>query len=293
MEEVRKPRRPAAADVRQAPGRDADAQRGAEGAGAEVGDPVGAQLGVGVGGAEGPVAALEVLDDPRGDQDVDGGDERQPQRGRQDGADVGRLPGEPGQRGQDSGTAPRARSRQPRARAASDGQGDAQRGPPAIAASAGPAAPRPRPRSSPGRAAAIGPSPRCASTCDELPERAGGARRPRGQAQQRAELEDHHHRADAAREARDDRVRHLRRRTGPAGARRRSSGRPRPPGRPWPRPPTPWGRTAPAMNGTVALAVPPIRTGLRPSSAVTGAVRIDVNRPSSGGRPMSWARASP
>ena len=32
------------------------------------------------------------------------------------------------------------------------------------------------------------------------------------------------------------------------------------------------------MNGTVALAVPPIRTGLRPRSDVIGAVRIDVNK---------------
>ena len=47
------------------------------------------------------------------------------------------------------------------------------------------------------------------------------------------------------------------------------------------------------MNGTVALAVPPIKTGLRPKSDVTGAVRIDVKRPSSGGRPISRARASP
>ena len=44
-------------------------------------------------------------------------------------------------------------------------------------------------------------------------------------------------------------------------------------------PATPSRRTAPAMNGTVALAVPPISTGFRPSSAVIGAVRIDVNSP--------------
>ena len=37
-------------------------------------------------------------------------------------------------------------------------------------------------------------------------------------------------------------------------------------------PPTPW-RTAAAMNGTVALAVPPIKTGFRPSNDVIGAVR--------------------
>ena len=35
-------------------------------------------------------------------------------------------------------------------------------------------------------------------------------------------------------------------------------------------PPTPWFCTASAMNGTVALAVPPISTGLRPSSAMIG-----------------------
>ena len=33
------------------------------------------------------------------------------------------------------------------------------------------------------------------------------------------------------------------------------------------------------MNGTVALAVPPINTGFRPKSAVMGAVRMDVNSP--------------
>src|SRR5579859_7432832 len=47
------------------------------------------------------------------------------------------------------------------------------------------------------------------------------------------------------------------------------------------------------MNGTVALAVPPINTGLRPKSDVTGAVTIDVKRPSSGGSPISFARANP
>ena len=58
-------------------------------------------------------------------------------------------------------------------------------------------------------------------------------------------------------------------------------------------PPRPWARTAAAMNGTVALAVPPIKTGLRPKTDVMGAVRIDVKRPSSGGRPISRASASP
>jgi len=58
-------------------------------------------------------------------------------------------------------------------------------------------------------------------------------------------------------------------------------------------PPTPWCATARAINGTVALAVPPIRTGLRPSSAVTGAVTIDVTIPSVGGSPIMDARASP
>ena len=90
MQEVGEPRRSAAADVGQAPGRDADAQRGPEDAGAEVGDPVGAELAVGVGRAEGPVPPLEVLDDARRDQDVDRGHERQAQRGRQDVGDVGR-----------------------------------------------------------------------------------------------------------------------------------------------------------------------------------------------------------
>ena len=58
-------------------------------------------------------------------------------------------------------------------------------------------------------------------------------------------------------------------------------------------PPIPCVRTAIAMNGTVALAVPPIRTGLRPSSAMIGAVRIDVNTPSTGGSPISDAIARP
>ncbi len=58
-------------------------------------------------------------------------------------------------------------------------------------------------------------------------------------------------------------------------------------------PPIPWARTAAAMKGTVALAVPPIKTGLRPRADVMGAVTIDVNRPSSGGRPMRRASARP
>ena len=47
------------------------------------------------------------------------------------------------------------------------------------------------------------------------------------------------------------------------------------------------------MNGTVALAVPPINTGLRPSAAMIGAVRIDVKTPSTGGNPISDAMAKP
>ncbi len=58
-------------------------------------------------------------------------------------------------------------------------------------------------------------------------------------------------------------------------------------------PPIPWLRTAAAMNGTVALAVPPISTGLRPSRAMTGAVRIDVKIPRTGGSPISDAKAKP
>ena len=57
--------------------------------------------------------------------------------------------------------------------------------------------------------------------------------------------------------------------------------------------PTPPRRAAKAMKGTVALAVPPIRTGFRPKSAITGAVRIEVNTPSTGGRPISEAMARP
>ena len=47
------------------------------------------------------------------------------------------------------------------------------------------------------------------------------------------------------------------------------------------------------MKGTVALAVPPIRTGLRPSNAMTGAVTMDVKTPRTGGSPISDAIASP
>ena len=101
VEEIRNPGRAAAPDVGHAPGRDAHAHRCAEDAGAEVGDPVGAQLRVGVGRAERPVPALEMLDHPRGDQHVHGGHDGQPQGGRQDGREVRRLPGEPRDRGQD------------------------------------------------------------------------------------------------------------------------------------------------------------------------------------------------
>ena len=47
------------------------------------------------------------------------------------------------------------------------------------------------------------------------------------------------------------------------------------------------------MNGTVALAVPPTSTGLRPKNAMIGAVRIDVKTPSTGGSPIKEAIASP
>ena len=58
-------------------------------------------------------------------------------------------------------------------------------------------------------------------------------------------------------------------------------------------PPIPWLRTAKAMNGTVALAVPPISTWVRPIKEITGAVRMEVKIPSTGGNPMADARASP
>ena len=51
--------------------------------------------------------------------------------------------------------------------------------------------------------------------------------------------------------------------------------------------------TAAVIMGTVALAVPPIKTGLRPSNDVTGAVNIDVNSPIWGGSPIIRARAKP
>ena len=47
------------------------------------------------------------------------------------------------------------------------------------------------------------------------------------------------------------------------------------------------------MKGTVALAVPPMSTGFLPRAAVIGAVRIDVNSPKAGGRPMSCDMARP
>ena len=58
-------------------------------------------------------------------------------------------------------------------------------------------------------------------------------------------------------------------------------------------PPMPWLFTASAMKGTVALAVPPISTGLRPRIAVIGAVSSDVKSPSTGGSPISDAIARP
>lgn len=47
------------------------------------------------------------------------------------------------------------------------------------------------------------------------------------------------------------------------------------------------------MNGTVALAVPPIITGLRPNNAVTGAVATEATKPSAGGNPIIAAIAKP
>ena len=58
-------------------------------------------------------------------------------------------------------------------------------------------------------------------------------------------------------------------------------------------PPIPWARTAFAIKGTVALAVPPIRTGFRPNSAVMGAVRIEVTTPKIGGNPIKAAIERP
>ncbi len=56
-------------------------------------------------------------------------------------------------------------------------------------------------------------------------------------------------------------------------------------------PPTPWERTACAMKGTVALAVPPISNGFRPSNAVRGAVATEVTSPGTGGNPVRLAIA--
>ena len=159
VEEVGQPRGSAASHVRQAPGGDADAHRRPEDAGAEVGDAVGAQLGVGVGGAEVAVAALEVLDDRGGDQDVDRRDERQSQRRGQDVADIGRLPGEARERGSRSDTVPSGCSCQPSSDADGDGQGDAEQRRPATAAIAVPRRRHRPPRSCPAASAPIGPGP--------------------------------------------------------------------------------------------------------------------------------------
>lgn len=51
--------------------------------------------------------------------------------------------------------------------------------------------------------------------------------------------------------------------------------------------------TAAARKGTVTVDGPPIKTGLRPSSAVKGAVMIELNSPNSGGNPISAAIANP
>src|SRR5579863_96778 len=58
-------------------------------------------------------------------------------------------------------------------------------------------------------------------------------------------------------------------------------------------PPIPCCLTAVEMNGTVALAVPPIRTGFLPRNAVTGAVITEVRTPSTGGRPIRAAMERP
>jgi hypothetical protein len=58
-------------------------------------------------------------------------------------------------------------------------------------------------------------------------------------------------------------------------------------------PPIPCDLTAAAMKGTVALAVPPISTGLRPNNAVTGAVKMEVATPRMGGKPIRVAIESP
>ena len=129
--------------------RDADAHRCPEDARAEVGDSVGAELAVGVGRAKRSVPALKVFDDSRRDQDVDRGHERQAQRGRQDLGDVGRRPGEAGERRQSK----RHCAERPLVPAEQitdgDGQPDAEQGPRASAAIAGRRRRLPQPRSKP------------------------------------------------------------------------------------------------------------------------------------------------
>ena len=51
--------------------------------------------------------------------------------------------------------------------------------------------------------------------------------------------------------------------------------------------------TASAINGTVALAVPPISSELRPSRTTNGVERMDVKTPRMGGRPIKAAIESP
>ncbi len=58
-------------------------------------------------------------------------------------------------------------------------------------------------------------------------------------------------------------------------------------------PATPCVLTASAMNGTVALAVPPMRSELRPRITTTGVEMMEVKTPRIGGRPISAAMESP
>ena len=58
-------------------------------------------------------------------------------------------------------------------------------------------------------------------------------------------------------------------------------------------PPIPYAATAALTNGAVTVEGPPIKTGLRPNKAVTGEVKMDVNRPNTGGIPIIDAIAKP
>ncbi len=155
------------------------------------------------------MAPLEVLDDFRRDQNVDRSDDRQTQPRGQDRGHIGRLPGKASQCGQAQGyfaELPLMPAQQiPRGDSQADADQRRRRPSPP---------PRGRNRSDHDKRAeeyGLPPGLGNALPCvDELQDRAGGHRARRtGEPHHRVELKDHHHGADAAREARDNGMRHL------------------------------------------------------------------------------------